>query len=223
VGLAEPRDQLEHTRLHGHVERARRFVEHEQPRLDRERAGDADALALAARELVRVAIGELGLEVDLGEQPIDSLALLRTRHDPVRAQRLGDARAHAHARIEGGVAILEDDLHRPAVGAQIRAAQIRDVAAVELDRPCVDRQEPHERAGDRCLPRAGLADQPDAERSRRHVEVDVVDDAVAAVGDREAPNVQERRLVLVAHAGGRMRGTAAISSRVYSALGETST
>ena len=91
VRLAQPRDQVEHAGLHRHVERARGLVEHEQARLDRQRAGDHDALTLAARELVRVAVRELRLEVDLGQQPGDALALLRARHDPVRAQRLDDA------------------------------------------------------------------------------------------------------------------------------------
>ena len=44
--------QVQHLRLHRHVERARRFVEHEQLRPGGEGAGDADTLALPAGELV---------------------------------------------------------------------------------------------------------------------------------------------------------------------------
>ena len=42
-----------------------RLVEHQRLRLQRERAGDADALPLAAGELVRVAVAVLGVQPDL--------------------------------------------------------------------------------------------------------------------------------------------------------------
>ena len=46
-------------------------------RLQRERAGDADALALAAGELVRVPVAVLGVQPDLREQVADLLAAAR--------------------------------------------------------------------------------------------------------------------------------------------------
>ena len=49
-------EQLEHLRLHRHVERRHRLVGDQQLGLHGERAGDADALALAAGELVRIAV-----------------------------------------------------------------------------------------------------------------------------------------------------------------------
>ena len=52
--LLEALDQLEDLRLHGHVERGRRLVGDQQPRLVDQRHGDHRALAHAARELVRV-------------------------------------------------------------------------------------------------------------------------------------------------------------------------
>ena len=75
-------DELEDPRLHRDVERARRLVEDQHPGLDRERAGDRHALALAARELVRVAPGHLGIEADLGQQRSDPIVDLRSRNDP---------------------------------------------------------------------------------------------------------------------------------------------
>ena len=47
-------EQAQHLRLHHHVERGRRLVGDQQPRLARERERDQHALALAAGELVRV-------------------------------------------------------------------------------------------------------------------------------------------------------------------------
>ena len=59
VGEPEPLlqllEQVEHLRLHADVERGDRLVGDEQVRLERDGAGDADALPLAAGELVRVA------------------------------------------------------------------------------------------------------------------------------------------------------------------------
>ena len=49
--------QLHDRGLHRRVERRRDLVADEQPRLGRKCAGDRDALALAAAQLVRVALG----------------------------------------------------------------------------------------------------------------------------------------------------------------------
>ena len=50
-------EQVHDLRLHRDVERRHRLVEHDQLGLERQRPGDADPLALAARELVRVPRG----------------------------------------------------------------------------------------------------------------------------------------------------------------------
>ena len=61
--------QVDHLRLDRHVERADRLVGDDDLRVGRERARDADALALAAGELVRVAVDVPRREADLLEQP----------------------------------------------------------------------------------------------------------------------------------------------------------
>ena len=65
---AEPQlevaQQVEDLRADRHVERRHRFVGDEELRFDGERPGDADALALAAAELVREATGEARVEAD---------------------------------------------------------------------------------------------------------------------------------------------------------------
>ena len=58
--------QVENLRLHRNVERGHRLIADDQLRLQRKRTGDADALALAARELVWVPV------VVLGESPTRS-------------------------------------------------------------------------------------------------------------------------------------------------------
>ena len=48
--------KFEHLRLYRHVQRRHRFVGDQHFGLDRQRARDADALALAAGEFVRIAV-----------------------------------------------------------------------------------------------------------------------------------------------------------------------
>jgi hypothetical protein len=68
-------------------------------------------LALAAGELVRVAVVVLGMEPyalhHLGHAP----AALGSRPDSVDAQRLCDDRPNGPARVQRGIRILEDHLH----------------------------------------------------------------------------------------------------------------
>jgi hypothetical protein len=63
--LLQVLEQVDHLRLDRNVERGDRLVADDELRVERERPGDADALALAARELVRVAVGEAAVEADL--------------------------------------------------------------------------------------------------------------------------------------------------------------
>ncbi len=63
--------QVEHLRLHRHVQRRDRLVGHDEVRLHGQRPGDADALALAARELVRVARAVVGVQARALEQLAD--------------------------------------------------------------------------------------------------------------------------------------------------------
>ena len=69
VLLLQVAQQVDDLRLHRHVERAGRLVEHHELRLQHHGAGDGDALALAARELVRVAVLRRRVEADLLQAP----------------------------------------------------------------------------------------------------------------------------------------------------------
>ena len=81
-----------------HVERRDRLVEHDQPRVGDQRAGDRDALALAAGELVREELGDIGPQPDqLQHFGTRSCCSLRATGG-VDLQRLGDDLADPHAR-----------------------------------------------------------------------------------------------------------------------------
>ena len=60
--------QLHHLRLNRHVERRHRLVGNHECRVERERAGDADALPLTAAELVRIAFEVRRLQADQLEE-----------------------------------------------------------------------------------------------------------------------------------------------------------
>ena len=66
--FAQILEQVDHLRLDRHVERGYRFVADDEFRFERERARDPDPLALPARHLVRVAVGEFRIEAAHREQ-----------------------------------------------------------------------------------------------------------------------------------------------------------
>jgi hypothetical protein len=86
--------QLQDLRAHRDVERRQRFVADEDARPVHDRAGQRDALALPAGELVRVAVGHRGLEPDRLEHLLRGRA---GRRDAERPERLADDPADAHA------------------------------------------------------------------------------------------------------------------------------
>ena len=70
--------QPDDLRLHRDVERRGRLVRHQHRRLEDQRPGDGDALALPARQFVRIALAEIAVEPDLFE-PVERLLGLLAR------------------------------------------------------------------------------------------------------------------------------------------------
>ena len=81
--------QVEDLGLDRDVERGDRLVGDEQLGLERDRAGDADALALAAGELVRIAVVVLGVEPDAVHQLLDAALALALAARTGRGSRTG--------------------------------------------------------------------------------------------------------------------------------------
>jgi hypothetical protein len=102
--------QLHDLRLRGDVERGRRLVGDQQPRLGGQGDRDDHALAHAARELVRVLVQALlgeGRRTSLSSSSARSRAAPRSTRC-VGADRLGDLRADAHRRVQRPRGVLED-------------------------------------------------------------------------------------------------------------------
>ena len=142
---------------------------------ERERARDVDPLALAARELVRIALGEAArIEPDAGEEVAGAALRLALRR-AVHARAEGDRGLDRQARIERRVAVLEHHLDLAAKLSQRQRAGAERLA-VEQHLAGVGPDEVHEQARGGRLAAAGLAD--DAERlALQHVEIDAVDGA----------------------------------------------
>ena len=88
-------EQVQDLRLDGDVERRHRLVADQEVRLHRERAGDADALPLAAGELVRVAAAEGRVEAGAAHLLVHVGRRDRARRDDaVDQRRLADDVRH---------------------------------------------------------------------------------------------------------------------------------
>src|SRR5207237_1724687 len=106
---------------------------HGQGGIEGERARDADALPLATRELVRVAVREIRVEADGLEQVAHARLAAAAGADAVHRQRLGDDVPDGHAGVERRIRILEDDLHFAPYLAQVVPAHRGQLLAHEAD------------------------------------------------------------------------------------------
>src|SRR6185295_12722183 len=120
-------EQVQNLRLDRHVERRDRFVADHHVGPEREGTRDADALALAAREGVRVAAELPAVEADHLHQLADHLAAIGVVADAVDDQRLDQDVVDGHARIERAERVLEDELELAAEAVQLLAFQHHDV------------------------------------------------------------------------------------------------
>ena len=128
--LLQPDEHIDDLCLNGHVQRGDGLVHHQKLGLHGQSPGDADALALAARELVDEAVGVLLVQAHLFQQLIDllgalGLVLVQVMH----VHAFGHDVADGHAGVEGGVGVLKDHLGLPLVGKQLAALEGVDVPA----------------------------------------------------------------------------------------------
>ena len=152
-------EQVQHLRLHRHVESGDGFVSNEQLRAGCQRAGDGDTLALPTRKFVRETADEIARELDTVEQVGDAVSGLAARCDREILQRLSDLNPEPTVWIERGKRVLEDHLHVTPGPAQLKAAEGADVCPVELDFAAVGLDQAQDRAPAGGLAAAGFADE----------------------------------------------------------------
>ena len=128
--------QVDNLALDGHVQRGNRLVTDDELRLHRQTAGNADALALAAGELVREAMQEVARQTRVLHRLDDVFlhALVVLLEEAVRQQTLADDVADGHARVQAGIRILEDELQVAAELADLVVFQSREVDALVAQR-----------------------------------------------------------------------------------------
>jgi hypothetical protein len=156
---------------------------------------------------VRIAEAQLGAQPDGVEELDDPRVDLRPAGKPVQPERLADDLPARHPRIERRVGILEDDVHPAPVRAQVAPGEIRDVGAVQPDRPIGRLVETVDAVADGRLAAAGLPDEAEdlSRGDRERDAVDGVDDpagAAHAAAEREVlhePFDLQDRLLIGAH------------------------
>ena len=181
------------------VERAERLVEQQRLRPVDDRAGERDALALAAGELPRLAAA-VALEPHERERLARAPAPLGPRH-LLHAEPVLDVVLHGHVREER--VVLEDRVDVARVGRQLR-----DVLAAELDAALVRLLEARDHAQRRRLAGAGRAEHGE-ELAAPDLQVDAVDRgdvavALAQPGDADV-DLSLRRQATPRAARGRAR------------------
>ena len=177
--LTQVEDEVEDLRLDRDVEGGHGLVGEDELRRHREGTGDADALALAATELVRVAPGVLAPQPDLLEVVPGALVA----HLPIAPAVLGiglgqhplpDDVADRHPRVQAGHRVLEDDLHAAAHLLEVVALALEDVLALEPRLALGRLLQAEQRPSEGRLPAAGLADEPE-DLAAADLEADPVD------------------------------------------------
>ncbi|MDT4866202.1 hypothetical protein FQZ97_1010450 [compost metagenome] len=126
-------DQIEDLRLDRHVECGNRLIEDDDRRIEGEGPGDADPLALAAREFGWEAIVVLGIEPDEFHQIAHPVLAVIAVSDVLDAERVADDRADAAFWIERAERVLENHLDALAHLNPALPIEIDDALALDPD------------------------------------------------------------------------------------------
>ena len=152
--------QVQDLRLDRHVERGNRFVGDDELGIDGKRARDADALALTAREFVRITAVIILAQADLFQQFDNALLAIIALGDVMDLHAFADDLADAHARVERGVGVLEDDLHLAPQIAHRVGIERGYVGAFEIDAARSGFEQPDHEAPEGRLAAARFTHQP---------------------------------------------------------------
>ena len=91
------------------------------------------ALLLAAAELVRIPVLEVGVEAHRLQELLDTVLHLVVLNDPVNPDRFGDCLSDGLPRVERGGRVLEYNLHLLAERAYFALLELRKVGTLERD------------------------------------------------------------------------------------------
>lgn len=159
--VLQPAQEVEDLCLYRDVEGGDGLVAAEEFRAAGERAGDGDALALAAGKLVREEPRLIRAQAHGLHEPQHLAAALLLRADVQKIHRLADDVPGPAARVQGGVRVLENELDPPPERGQGIAAQREDAFPVEQDVAGGGLHKAHDPPGHGGLAAAALADEPE--------------------------------------------------------------
>ncbi len=146
--------------LDGHVERAGRFVQHDQAGADGERPREREPLPTASRELVGVLVQAVRRQPDARKERLDPRPGLPSRELELGAQRLPHDLPDPQSGVEGTDRVLEDHLDVAPPQAQLLAAEVGHVLPLEPDLTLRRLVEAGDEPAERGLAGARLADEP---------------------------------------------------------------
>ena len=120
--------------LDGHIQGGHDLVADDERGIHGQGAGNGDALALAAGELMGIAVGEGGVQPHQLQHLGGALQLFRLASgDLVDLRPLHDDLMDGHPGIQGGIRILGDHLQLPVELAQVLLSHMGDIPAVVGD------------------------------------------------------------------------------------------
>ena len=222
--VLQPAQEVEDLCLYRDVEGGDGLVAAEEFRAAGERAGDGDALALAAGKLVREEPRLIRAQAHGLHEPQHLAAAPLLRADVQKIHRLADDVPGPAARVQGGVRVLENELDPPPERGQGVAAQGEDAFPVEQDVAGGGLHKAHDPPGYGGLAAAALADEPErpAPLQREGNVVRRVHEALAveevALHGREAdvqvPDFKQRDAVCGYGHGKLLSGGAALKQAV---------
>ncbi len=150
--------EIEDLRLDGHIQGGDRLVAHDEPGVEGQRPGDADALAAASVQLVGIYVRHPLRQTNrVHELRHPAVILLPAGAGLIDPHGFADDIRHPHSGIDGGVGVLEDDLHLPAQLLELLLGGLGNILPVIEDRPIRPLQQVEDHTPQGRFPAAGLA------------------------------------------------------------------
>ena len=156
--LLQVLQNIHHLRLHRDVQRRERLIAQHKFGTHGQRAGNTDALALPAAELMRKPLKVFLLKPHFVEQRFRPFALFFTAV-AVDLHRLGHQLSHGHTGVKRGVRILKNRLHPLTQRLELFFAGMGNRLSGKVDLARGDIEKAQDGATEGGFPAAGLAHQ----------------------------------------------------------------
>ena len=158
----EGAEQVDDLSLNRDVESGDGLVADDEGRVYSKGSCNADPLALAAAELVGVAVHHVGIEAHDLEQLLHPGLTLVAVANLVDDEGLFDYGADGHAGVQGAVGVLEDDLKLFPEGTHCSARELGEVLAPEADFTAGGPEQLEDAPADGGLAAAAFADEAES-------------------------------------------------------------